>query len=196
MLEWKVIILRTIISMCWSCFISMTPPALLPIHLPPREVHRLGSLNLFEAFKSSICIVLIPVHRISVIHSIELSFLKCKLWIVMLFHMPFFSKGEQNSHNETMRYSLLSADCLLCTDFSSCIRQIKYPKCNVLNSLHRVNDYWLHLGFVFLSICISFSAFYRKPDSKDLQPESWGLHANWGWLNFNTLYWKTVENLL
>lgn len=31
---------------------------------------------------------------------------------------PFFSsKGEQNSHNETMCYSLFSADCLLSTDF-------------------------------------------------------------------------------
>lgn len=33
------------------------------------------------------------------------------------FPHAFFSKGEQNSHNETMCYTLFSADCLLCTDF-------------------------------------------------------------------------------
>lgn len=57
----------------------------------------------------------VPLYVISMIHSIELSFLKHKLWIVMLFH-SLFPKGEQNSHNETMHYSLFSADCLLCTD--------------------------------------------------------------------------------
>lgn len=34
----------------------------------------------------------VPVNRVSVIHAIELSFLKGKLWIAVLFHMLFFQK--------------------------------------------------------------------------------------------------------
>lgn len=44
------------------------------------------------------------------------------------------AKGEQNSHNETMRCSLFSADCLLRSDF-----RLASGKLNIQSAM-----YWTH----------------------------------------------------